>query len=250
MNKQFLLHKNEALNNLLGYQNMQIIQRNDMLNFSLDCVLLSAFVSLPAKTKQIVDFGTGNGPIPLFLSTRTKAKITGIDIQSEAVDLAKRNIELNNLTEQVEIIEQDITNIEQIFASQSVDVVVSNPPFFKITEDKQLNENEFLQIARHEVKIDLSQLITKASYILNNNGYFAMVHRPDRLIEIINLLQANKLEPKRIQLIYPKKETDANMLLIEARKNGNTGLKIMEPIIVHEENGDYTEPILKLFKRM
>ena len=243
------LAENEILNDLLGYENKKIIQRKDMLNFSLDCVLLSDFVTIPAKTKTIVDFGTGNAPIPLFLSTRTKAKIIGIELQTEVATLAEKNIKLNNLTQQVTIKQADINTIETLLPSQSADVVISNPPFFPVTAEKQLNESEYLQIARHEVKLTLETLIAKAAYVLNNNGYFALVHRPDRLIEIITLLQKYNLEPKRLQFIYPKENTEANMLLIEARRNGNKGMKILPPIIVHHADGEYRDEILKLFKR-
>lgn len=244
------LQENEVLNDLLGYDNMKIIQRNDMLNFSLDSVLLSAFVSIPAKAKKIVDFGTGNGPIPLFLSTRTSCPIIGIDVQKEAVLLAKRNMELNDVQHQIEIKEYDINEIEQYLPSQSVDVVVSNPPFFKVGEVKQQNANEYLTIARHEVLLTLETLVQKAAFVLDNNGYFAMVHRPDRLLDILTLLQKYRLEPKKLQLVYPKINGEANMILIESRKNGNSGMKILPPVIVHNEDGTYSDPILKLFKRL
>jgi len=243
------LAENEVLNDLLGYKQRRIIQRNDMLSFSLDCVLLAHFATIPAKTKQIFDFGTGNAPIPLLLSLRTNAKITGIDIQPEAVELAKKNILLNELSEQVNIDLCDINQLEQKFPSQSADIVLSNPPFFPLTEPKQLNASEYLQIARHEVKVTLETVIAKASYILNNNGHFAFVHRAERLIEIIALLRKYKLEPKRLQLIYPKKNKEANMLLIEARRNGKPGLKILEPLIVHHADGSYQPEILALFNK-
>jgi len=243
------LAEHEVLNDLLGYNERKIIQRKDMLNFSLDCVLLAQFVSIPVKTETIFDFGTGNAPLPLFLSLRTKAKIIGLDIQAEAVELAEKNVLLNGLSDQVTIELCDINQIATLFAAQSADIVVSNPPFFPLTATKQLNENEYLQIARHEVKMTLEVLIAKAAYILNNNGYFAFVHRADRFIEIIVLLRKYNLEPKRLQFIYPKVGNEANMVLIEARRNGNPGLKIMAPVIVHEEDGSYRREILALFNK-
>ncbi|MGL5042945.1 MAG: tRNA1(Val) (adenine(37)-N6)-methyltransferase [Culicoidibacterales bacterium] len=248
--KEMLLNEFEVLNDLLGFDNMKIIQRKDMLNFSLDSVLLAHFVSIPAKAKQIIDFGTGNGPIPLFLATRTKAKIVGLDIQEIAIDLAKRNVALNNLGDQIEMKCLDINSIEAFFPSQSADVVVSNPPFFKVSDAKQLNDNQMKTIARHEVMLTLENLISKAGYVLNNNGYFALVHRPERLLDILTLLKKYNLEPKRLQLVYPKENAEANMVLIEARKNGNSGMKICPPIIVHTATGAYQEKILKCFKRI
>lgn len=243
------LEANEELNDLLGFDDMKIIQRTDMLNFSLDSVLLAHFVTLPAKAKQIVEIGTGHAPIPLFLSTRTKANITAFDIQPEAVELAQKNISLNELEKQVSVELQDINTVRESYPNQFADVVVSNPPFFKVNEKRQQNENEYLTIARHEVALDLEGLVNNASYLLNNNGYFAMVHRPDRLIEIINMLQKYKLEPKRMQFVYPKVGKESNILLIEARKNGQPGLKILEPFIVHEDDGSYKPAVLEMFQR-
>lgn len=240
----------EVVNDLLGFQGMKIIQRKDMLNFSLDSILLANFVNIPKKTKNILDLGTGNAPIPLFLSTKTAAKIYGIEIQKDAVSLAQKNIKLNQLEQQIEIIEHDVRELDKIFSSQSVDIVVSNPPFFKITSEKQVNDNIFLKIARHEYLLTLEQLIEKTSFVLENGGYFAMVHRPDRFFEIIELLKKYRLEPKRIQFIHPKEQTDANMLLIEARKNGGQGAKILPPIIAHDANGNYTTQVLKMFEKI
>jgi len=247
--EKITLAENEVLNDLLGYKERQIIQRKDMLNFSLDCVLLAQFATIPAKTKCIFDFGTGNAPIPLFLSLRTKAKIIGLEIQPEVVKLAEKNILLNKLTGQVDIQLCDINELDRHFPSQSADVVLSNPPFFRLNNMKQLNESEYLQVARHEVKVTLETIIAKASYILNNNGYFSCVHRADRLIEIIILLQKYNLEPKKLQLIHPKVKSEANMILIEARRNGNPGLKILPPVVVHHEDGTYRPEILSLFQR-
>lgn len=250
MKKQIILETGEVMNDLLGFPNMRIIQRKDMLNFSLDSILLASFVHIPSKTKQIIDIGTGNAPLPLFLSTRTKAKIIGIDVQKEAVRLARKNIALNNLDEQITILEGDVNEIASLLPAQCSDLVISNPPFFPLHDAKYQNANEYLRIARHEIFLPLDTLLEKAAYVLNNNGYFAMVHRPSRFIEIVTTMQKYKLEPKRIQFIYPKKGTDAHMLLIEGRKNGNPGMKIIEPLIVHEADGRYSEKVLQLFQKI
>lgn len=235
----------EVENYLLENQKLKIIQRKDMFNFSLDSVLLAHFVFVSKKSKTIVDFGTNNAAIPLILSARTKAKIIGVEIQEEAVKLANKNIALNNLNEQVDIIHDDIqTYVKQ---HNKVDVVVCNPPFFKVNERSNLNESEYLRIARHEIKIDLENIIKSAATILENNGRFALIHRPDRLIEIIELFKKYKIEPKRLQLVYPKAHTNAHMILIEGRYQGNPGLKIEAPLIAHNDDGSYSREVKKMF---
>lgn len=245
-----LLHAHEVLNDLLGFENMHIIQRTDMLNFSLDSVLLANFASIVKGTDAIVDFGTGNAPIPLLLTQRTDAKMTGIEIQSDVADMARRTIQINGLEDQIRIIQDDLKNIPVHFASGEIDVVVSNPPFFKYEPTSNINKNDYLTIARHEVMATLDDIVKNAAYLLNNNGYFAMVHRPDRMIDIIETFKKYKLEPKRMQLIYPKVGREAHMLLIEGRKNGRPGLRVLQPFIVHESDGGYTPEVLAFFNRL
>lgn len=236
----------EVENYLLENKRLKIIQRKDMFNFSLDSVLLSHFVFLSVKTKSIVDFGTNNAAIPLILSTRTKAKVVGVEIQEEAVILAKKNILLNELTNQVKIVHEDINNYVKD-NNEKFDVVICNPPFFKVKEKSNVNESPFLQIARHEIKINLEQIIKAASRILENNGRFAMIHRPDRLIEIIELMRKYKIEPKRLRFVHPKENTEANMLLIEGRFQGKSGLIIEKPIYAHNVDGSYSDEVKKMF---
>lgn len=237
----------EVINDLLEYNNMKIYQNSDWFMFSLDSILLPNFVTLNKRVKKILDLGTGNAPIPLILSTRTKATIYGVEIQKELYDLAMKSVKINHLENQIKIINEDIKNLENYFDVNSFQMIVSNPPYFKLEELSKVNENEQKMIARHEIKISLEQLVQVASRLLDNKGIFAMVHRTDRLIEIINIFQKNNIIPKKIQLIYPKKGSNSNMVLIEGIKNGNQGLKILPPIIAHEENGKYTLEIKKYF---
>ena len=176
------MENKEVVNYLLAHNDLKIIQRKDMFNFSLDTVLLSQFCTINKDVRNIVDFGTNNAAIPLLLSKRTPKKITGIEIQEEAVELAKRNIQMNDLEEQIEIIHGDIKEVVKNLPKAQL--IVCNPPFFKVGEDSNLNENEYLTIARHEVKIDLEGIISSAAYLLDNKGRFAIVHRPDRMIDI------------------------------------------------------------------
>ena len=178
------MENKEVVNYLLAHNDLKIIQRKDMFNFSLDTVLLSQFCTINKDVRNIVDFGTNNAAIPLLLSKRTPKKITGIEIQEEAVDLAKRNVQMNDLEEQIEIIHGDIKEVVKTLPKAQL--IVCNPPFFKVGEDSNLNENEYLTIARHEIKIDLEGIISSAAYLLDNKGRFAIVHRPDRMIDILN----------------------------------------------------------------
>jgi tRNA1(Val) A37 N6-methylase TrmN6 len=235
----------EVTNYLLAYENMKIIQRKDMFNFSLDTVLLANFCSINKNVEKIIDFGTNNAAIPLLLSTRTKTNIVGVEIQEEAVDLARKNVALNNLENQITIVNQDIK--EYVKNNRRVKLVVCNPPFFKLGEKSHLNDNEYLQIARHEIAITLEEIIASASFILDHGGKFAMVYRPDRLIETINLLQKYDLEPKRLRFVYPKQGREANTFLIEATKKGKIGLRIEAPLYSHNEDGSYSDEVMKYF---
>ena len=235
-------------NYLLGYDKMYIMQDTDMFNFSLDSVLLPNFVTINASTKMIMDIGCGNAPIPLILSTKTKANIIGVEVQPEVYDLAKQSVEINNLGQQISILNRDINELYQELESDSIDVITCNPPFFKVNDESRLNKSDYKTIARHEVRLNLDDIFRIAKKLLKNNGHIAMVHRPERLIEIIDTMRKYNIEPKRIQFVYPKIDKDANILLIEGTKNGNRGIKIEAPIYAHDENNQYTEQVKKYFE--
>lgn len=240
----------KVVNDLLGYDNLKIVQNPDWFSFSLDSVLLPNFVTLNKDVRNILDLGTGNAPIPMILTTLTeKANIYGIEIQKDVFEMAQESIKINNLESRIKIINDDMKKLDQYFEANFFDVIVSNPPYFKLEELSKKNEDEHKTIARHEEKIKLNELIQLAKKYLKNNGVFAMVHRTDRLIEIIEEMRKNNIEPKKIQLIYPKEHTNSNMVLIEGKKNGNPGLIIKEPLIIHDENGDYLDNIKALFFR-
>lgn len=240
----------KVINDLLGYDNLKIVQNPEWFSFSLDSVLLPNFVTLNKDVRKILDLGTGNAPIPMILSTLTeKADIYGIEIQKEVFEMAEESVKMNKLENRIKLINDDMKKLDQYFEANFFDVIVSNPPYFKLEELSKKNEDEHKTIARHEEKITLSELVKIAKKYLKNNGVFAMVHRSDRLIEIIEEMRKNNIEPKKIQLIYPKKNTNSNMVLIEGKKNGNPGLIIKEPLYIHDENGEYLEEINKLFFR-
>ena len=164
-------------NYLLGYEDMYIMQDNEMFNFSLDSVLLPNFVTLNKKIDKVMDIGCGNAPIPLILSTLTSAKIYGVEIQEKAYELAKESVEINNLTNNIEIINADINEFYKNIESDSFDVITCNPPYFKVNENSNFNISEYKTIARHEIMLDLERLFKIAKKLLKNNGNIAIVHR-------------------------------------------------------------------------
>lgn len=237
----------EIINDLLDYNNLKIIQDNKTFSFSLDSVLLPNFVTINKNINNILDIGCGNAPIPLILSTKTSAKIIGVEIQEKIADMAKKSITLNKLDKQITIINQDINEFAKLESTDKYDIITCNPPFFNTTSDLHKNDSEYKTIARHEVSLNLEQIIKIARKLLKNNGFIALVHRPERLIDIIELMRKNNIEPKKLQIVYPKKDKQAKMILIEGRKNGRVGLKILEPIYAHKDNGEYTDQVKKIF---
>ena len=234
-------------NRLLNFGDMIIYQDNDYFLFSLDSVLLANFVTLKLTDKKIIDLCSGNAPVPMLMSFRTKARIFGVELQKYIYDMGLESIKENGLDKQIKFINEDVKNLDKIYERESFDVVTCNPPYFKYKDDSLINENEGKAIARHEVYVKLEDIISTSQYLLKNGGTFAMVHRPDRLIEIINLMQKYKKKKKKIRLVYPKENKNANMLLIEGIKNGKSGLKVEKALIVHDNNGIYVDEIRKMF---
>lgn len=243
-----ILNELETIVNLLN-KDMKIIQRVDHFAFSLDSLLVSEFASITKYTNNIVDLGTGNGVIPLFLSKKTKAKITGIEIQKISSDLALRNVELNNLEDQISIINDDMKNWKKYFRNNSIDMVISNPPFFKFDgNENQLNDLTQLTLARHEISITLEEIIQTASNLLKDKGHFALVHRVDRFMDIMENMKKYNIEPKRIQFCHTKLNKEGKILLVEGIKYGKLGLRILPPLIAHDDDGKYSAEVLEMFK--
>ena len=243
-----ILNELETVVNLLN-KDMKIIQRVDHFAFSLDSLLVSEFASITKYTNKIVDLGTGNGVIPLFLSKKTKAQITGIEIQEISSNLARRNVQLNNLENQISIINDDMKNWRKYFRNNSIDMVISNPPFFKFDgNEKQLNDLTQLTLARHEISITLEEIIKTASNLLKDKGHFALVHRVDRLMDIIENMKKYDIEPKKIQFCHTKINKEGKILLVEGIKYGKPGLRILPPLIAHDDDGQYSAEVLEMFK--
>lgn len=239
----------EVINDLLGYEGLKIIQDTEKFNFSLDSTLLAEFVTINPQDKRILDIGTGNGFIPLFLSLRTKNPIDGIEIQKELCDSAIRSVKLNNLEEQINIINNDVRGYHKVIGVSKYDVITCNPPFFVYKDTSNINKNDYLTIARHEVTLSLEELLDSVRKLLKDNGTFTMVHRTERLMDILEMFRKYGIEPKRIKFVYPKKNsTESLLVLVEGKKSTKKGgLKILKPLYVHNLDGTYTKEVLKIF---
>ncbi len=235
------------INDLVYFKNIKIVQDKDYFNFSLDSILLPNFVDITKKTKMILDMCTGNAPIPLILSTKTDAKIYAVELQREVYNLAKETIKINKLDNQIVLINNNIKNLKKIFNTETFDIITCNPPYFKKKEDSIINENIVKSIARHEIEMELEDVMLISKALLKNEGSLVLVHRTERLIEIIELMRKHNIEPKRMRLIYPKINTESNLVLIDGRKNGKKGLKILPPLYIHNNDNSYTKEVLEMF---
>ena len=226
-----------------GYR---IIQKKKGFCFGMDAVLLSGFAQVK-EGEVAVDLGTGTGIIPILLEAKTKGKhFTGLEIQEEVAEMAGRSVRLNQLENRVDIVRGDIKEASRLFGKASFDVVTSNPPY--MNDNHGLKNPELPKaIARHEVFCTLDDVCREASLLLKSGGRFYMVHRPHRLAEIITALKAYKLEPKRVKLVHPFVDKEANMVLIEAVRGGRSMMKVEAPIIVYREPGVYTQEIYDVY---
>lgn len=222
---------------------LKVIQAENLFAFSLDSVLLARFVYVPIRDGRLVDLCTGNGAIPFLLSKRTKGQITGIELQPEVYDLAIRGLALNQLAARIRFICDDARRAPERLGRHQADIVTCNPPYFTKEAAKDQKLNKHLAIARHEICITLGDVVGAGSLLLKQKGKLALVHRPDRLIDIVSEMRKAGIEPKRLQFVHPKKGRPANMVLIEGTKDGRPGLSVLPPIHVYDESGKYTEDV-------
>lgn len=229
------------LRSLLGTQLM--IEQKSRTAFNLDTILLSDFVKVPYRSKVILDVGTGAGPIMLYLSQKTKAKIIGIEIQEDRFLQAQHNIILNHLETQCSVIHHDFKTLMM----KDVDMIVTNPPFFKVNETSNVNDSIDDTIARHEVTLNLEKLIESASRLLKYSGYFVMIHRPDRFAEIVSVMNQYHMEIKRVRFVHPYVDDKANHVLIEAVKKGSPGMLVEKPLILYVEKHIPTRELVEIY---
>lgn len=248
--KNNYIYENERIDDL-QLKGLKLIQNPEWFCFGVDAVLLADFAKNSIKKGfKTVDFCTGNGIIPVLLSAKTEAKtITGIEIQPCVADLALRNVKFNKLEEKLEILNENIKNSENIFGKSSVDYITCNPPY-KEAGSGLKNTEDIVTIARHEILCSLEDIIISAEKILKPGGKIALIHRPERLIDLIWLMRQNKIEPKRLRFVHPFPEKTATMILIEGTKHGGKKLFLEPPLYIYDENKNYTEEINRIYGRI
>ncbi|MFQ9516256.1 MAG: tRNA1(Val) (adenine(37)-N6)-methyltransferase [Eubacterium sp.] len=226
-----------------GYK---IIQDRERFCFGMDAVLLSGFTKVKAD-ENVLDLGTGTGIIPILLEAKTEGiHFTGLEIQKESAEMARKSVTLNKLDEKIDIVDGDIKEASKIFGGAAFNVVTTNPPY--MTENHGLrNPDAPKAIARHELKCTLEDVIRESAKVLKPGGRFYMVHRPRRLNEIINLMTEYRIEPKRIRMVHPFADREANMILIEGLRGGRAMMKVEPPLIVYKEQGVYTDEIHDIY---
>ncbi len=230
----------------LQRNHFQIIQNPRRFCFGMDAVLLSGFAKAKAGAR-VLDLGTGNGIIPILMAAKTEAEhLTGLEIQPESVDMAKRSVLLNDLTERVSIVEGDIKSASGLFGAAVFDVVTCNPPYMP-GQHGLVNSDQAKALARHEIACTFEDVAREAGKLLRPGGTFYLVHRPFRLAEIISTLLTYKLEPKRMRLVYPFADQEPNMVLLEACRGGNSRMRVEPPLIVYKEPGVYMPEVYEVY---
>lgn len=224
---------------------VQIIQSAEVFAFSLDAVLLSAFAQVKANSR-VVDLAAGNGAVGLFVAEQTRNQVTLVELQPRLADMASRSVTLNQLTN-VNVVTADLADTAQFVQKDTVDVVTCNPPYFKVSDQSVKNPNEHLALARHELTTDFETVCRVSAQLLKYQGKLFLVHRPDRLQELLSTLMQHGLAPKRIRFVHPKADREANMVLIEAIKAGKPdGIRILPPVVVYQADGTYTQEVAHL----
>ena len=230
----------------LNRNGYRIIQNPKKFCFGMDAVLLSGFASAPAGSR-VLDLGTGTGIIPILMAAKTGGEyFTGLEIQAESADMARRSVILNGLDEKIDIVEGDIKEASRIFGAASFDIVTSNPPNMQGGGGLK-NPDLPKTIARHEILCTLEDVVREAAAVLKTGGHFFMVHRPTRLVDIFELMRRYKMEPKRMKMVHPYADQEANMVLVEGVRGGRPMLITEKPLIVYREKGVYTKEIYDVY---
>lgn len=238
-----MIKENERIDIVPG-TNHKIIQNKNSFSYGTDAIFLSNIVRPKGK---IIDLGTGSGIIPLRLvDKRDVKKIYGVEIQKQVAELAKRSVDLNNLEKKIEIMNIDLKNLDSHFQRNSIDIVTCNPPYMK-KGDALVNKDENFAISRHEILCNLEDVLQITNYLLRPLGKFYLVHRPNRLVDILTNMRKYNIEPKWIRFVQAKEGKKPNLLLIEGVKNGKVDLKFHDPLIVYKEDGKYTDEIYKIY---
>lgn len=245
--KLIIDEEKESLDDLI-VGGMKLIQARSGYRFSIDAVLLAHFVDL-SRVKRVVDLGTGNGVIPLLTAGREEnCELTGVEFQEDMVKRARRNVSMNGLDERVKIVHADIKRIEDCLTGGYADLVLSNPPFWRKGEGR-ISSNKEEALARHEIEVDLGDIVAKADYLLRQGGRLAIIQRADRLEEMMMLFKQNKFCLKRMRMIHSRIDHPAKLVLLEGQKNGHGKLDILPPMVIYQQNGEYCEELQKIYSR-
>lgn len=235
---------NERLDDLTSY-GLKIIQSREVFSFSMDAVLLARFASVPSRGR-IMDLCTGNGVVPLLLSTRTRAQIDAIELQPRLCDMAERSVRMNGLERQIRIRQGDVRTIHRDAGCGAYDLVTVNPPYLKGNAGDK-NVNDHIALARHEIACTLEEVVAACARLVKSGGKVAMVHRPARLADIFVAMRQYRLEPKRVRFVHPRLGEEANMVLIEAIRDGGPEVRLLPPLIVYSAPGTYSDEIMDIY---
>lgn len=247
-NMEIELKENERIDDL-EFKNLKIIQNTKGFCFGIDAVLLSDFAKNIKKDAKVLDLGTGTGIISILLCGKTNLeKIIGVEVQKEVANMAKRSSKLNNLENKFEIINENIINLDNIYERNSFDVIVTNPPYKK-ENTGIVNEEEKKLISRHEVLAKLEDYIKISNKLLKDKGEFYMVHRPERLVDIIAYMRQYKVEPKEIRFVCSHEKEPPKLVLIKGVKNAKPFLKFKEDLYIYNDDGSYTDEIYEIYNK-
>ncbi len=243
------LEKNERIDDL-EFKNLKVIQNKNGFCFGMDAVLLSDFAKNIKRNATVLDLGTGTGIIPILLCGKTELKkVVGVEIQEEVAKMAKKSILLNNLENRFEILNCNIKELNKIYENQTFDVIVTNPPYKK-QDSGIINENEKKLISRHEITANLEDFIKISKDLLKDKGELYMVHRPERLVDIFELMRKYKIEPKELKMVCPNKNKEPNLVLIKGVKNAKPFLKVEKNLYVYDTENNYTKEILEIYNKL
>jgi len=241
------LKENETIDDL-QYKGLILIQKKEGFRFGIDAVLLANFTDVK-KDDTVLDIGTGTGIISILLAGKTEAKtIYGLEIQKEIAEMAGRSVILNNLQDRVKIVQGNIRNGFEYFKPSSLNVIVTNPPYIPYGRGL-VNNSDSKAVSRHEISCSLEDIISASSRLLVPGGQLAMIHRPERLVDVLSLMRTYSVEPKYIRFIHPRAYRKANLFLIKGTRGGNPELKMMEPLYIYDLQGRYSEEINKIYDR-
>ena len=243
------LEKNERIDDL-EFKNLKVIQNKNGFCFGMDAVLLSDFAKNIKRNATVLDLGTGTGIIPILLCGKTELKkVVGVEIQEEVAKMAKKSILLNNLENRFEILNCNIKELNKIYENQTFDVIVTNPPYKK-QDSGIINENEKKLISRHEITANLEDFIKISKDLLKDKGELYIVHRPERLVDILELMRKYKIEPKQLKMVCPNKNKEPNLVLIKGVKNAKPFLKVEKNLYVYDTENNYTKEILEIYNKL